>query len=435
MIAKRTGRIAYLMKRYPRLSETFILNEIAGMEDLGTELELFTLLQPEPPPHHPMVAQIRASLHHLPRGLIAKAKSVLVAHARCLWRTPFRYVTALGRAARLSVLSGRPLNTWKQYLRAAFVADRCVDLEIGLIHAHFANTPAAVAWFASAMTGIPFSVTTHAKDLYLTTRGALRAVMRDAKFVATCTRYNADYLKTVVANGDHGKIHVVYHGVALRRFGMRAQAAATSEEGRPPLILSVGRLVPKKGFSDLLAACRILQQDGIGFRCVIVGEGPLRARLQEEIALHRLVGVVELVGSLTHADLIKLYAQADVFALTPRIVSNGDRDGIPNVIAEAMATGVPVLSTSISGIPELVRNDYSGLLVPPGSPSAIAAALKKLLGDELVRERLAREGRNKVEQCFDGSETIKVLRALMHASTASRAPDLEFLAAEPVAMG
>ncbi len=413
MTTAHSPRVAYVMKRYPRLTETFILNEIAAMEGLGMELELFSLLQPEPPPHHPMVKDIKSPLHFLPGARVSKAMELARVHGRCLARAPSRYAAALGRAAVLSVISGRPFNTWKQFLRSAFVADHCVRRNVTLIHAHFANTPAAVAWFASVLSDIPFSFTTHAKDLYLTAPRALRRVSQDASFIATCTRYNADHLRSVLHARDQAKIRVIYHGVDIDRFGARAVAPGECD-GRVPLILSVGRLVPKKGFRDLIAACRMLRAEGIRFRCLIVGEGPLRASLQAAIERQGLADYVVLKGAMTHADLIALYNKADVFALSPRIVENGDRDGIPNVIVEAMASGVPVVSTWVSGIPELVQNYVTGLLVPSASPPALAAALRRLLGDVSYRSRLADNARARIEQDFDCRETTRALRDAMH---------------------
>lgn len=415
-----TARIAYVMKRYPRLSETFILYEIAGMEHLGARLELFTLLQPEPPPHHPKVTEIVAPLHHLPPSPLAKVATLLRAHARSARRDLSGYGRALWRATRYSVTSRRPFNTWKQFVRSAFIADRCATGGVTLIHAHFANTPAAVAWFANAMTGISFSITTHAKDLYLTSPAALRLVIRDCAFVATCTRYNADHLRKVVPERDRDKIHVVYHGVDPTSFAVRA--ADSSGSDHKPLILSVGRLVPKKGFDDLLKACRMLHEEGVPFHCMIVGEGPLRAEIAEYIERNDLSDVVTLRGAMTHADLIALYGHATLFTLSPRITANGDRDGIPNVIAEAMACSVPVVSTSVSGIPELVQNHVTGLLVAPGSPVALCDALRRLLADAPLRKRLACNAREKIEQHFNSRTTIKALHGLMDDATAPDCP-------------
>ena len=422
MMAAPSPRIAYVMKRYPRLTETFILNEIAVMERLGVKLELFSLLQPEPPPHHPMVNEVKATLHHLPPTLFAKLKRLVQTHASCIAHSPLGYARALGRAFGLSAISPAPLFVWKKFMWAGFVADGCRRRNVTLIHAHFANTPAAVAWFASAMSGIPYSFTTHAKDLYLTPPRVLRSRARDASFIATCTRYNADYLKGILPVGDHEKVHVVYHGIDACRFAMRAATAPQKAVGLPPLILSVGRLVPKKGFRDLIAACRTLDHNGIRFRCIIVGEGPLRGAMEADIARHGLSGIVTLKGAMTHADLVALYGEADIFVLSPCVVADGDRDGIPNVIVEAMASGVPVVSTSVSGIPELVQNDVTGLLVPSESQMALAAALRRLLGDPQYGTKLARNARARIERDFDCRETTKTLRDLMHNCTCGAQP-------------
>ena len=433
-----SSRVAYVMKRYPRLTETFILNEIAVMEALGVKLELFSLLQPEPPPHHPMVSEIKARLNHLPAAFFFKAKVLAKSHAANLRTEPLRYMRALGRAVYSSLRSRHPFDVLEQFVRAGFIAERGRREEISLLHGHFANAPTLVTWFASAMTGIPYSFTTHAKDLYLTAPGVIRRHVRDAAFVATCTSYNADYLKSLLPQRDHGKVHLVYHGIDLSRLAARSKESA-SESGGAPLILAVGRLVPKKGLGDLIAACEILQRAGLRFRCAIVGEGPLRATMEADIERRGLAGRVRLMGAMTHADLISVYRKADLFALPPCIVADGDRDGIPNVIAEAMAIGVPVVSTSVSGIPELVEHNVTGLLVPPESPEMLAAALRDLLGDPQAGARLARNARARLESDFDCRETTKALRDLMHGCACGgiheTAPAASFLAdaAKPAA--
>jgi glycosyltransferase involved in cell wall biosynthesis len=411
MTSTSSAPVAYLMKRYPRLSETFILNEIWVMESLGTPLELFSLLPPEPPPHHPLVGEIKARLHHLPLARGAKLQTLLAAHGRSLRAHPLRYGHALGRAFVASLQSRRPLSVWKQFVRAGFVADRCAARGVGLIHAHFANAPAAVAAFASVISGIPFSFTTHAKDLYLTSQRVLRRRVHDARFVTTCTGYNVDYLKGFLPAAEHDKVHLVYHGIDLARFSLRAPESPRANG--VPLILSVGRLVPKKGFADLIAACALLREQGIGFQCAIVGEGPLRAELAADIARRGLTQQVRLLGAMTHGELAKFYHQADIFALAPQIIANGDRDGIPNVIVEAMASGVPVVSTAVSGIPEVVRHERTGLLVPSESPAAFAEALRQLIGNPAIGVRLARAARELLEAELDCLETTQQLKTLM----------------------
>lgn len=408
-----SGTVAYVLKRYPRLSETFIINEIRAMERFGSRMLLFSLLPPEPPPHHPMVAEVRAPVRFLPQGLLRKSVTVAAAHFTSALMRPGAYSRAAGCALIWSATASSPLSVWKQFLRAGFIASECRRGRIRHIHAHFANAPAAAAHFASIMTGIPFSMTAHAKDLYLTPREVIRRRVRAATFVATCTAYNAEFLRENVAEECRDKVRLVYHGIDQASFFPEAETEGASPADSVPLVLAVGRLVPKKGHDDLLLACARLRDAGHVFRCRIIGNGEERERLLGMIRSHRLEGVVELAGSMTHEGLARLYRQARVFALSPRIESNGDRDGIPNVIVEAMASGLPVVSTRISGIPEIVRDRETGLLVPSGDPVALAEAIAELLTDDALAKRLARQARALVESDFDLWSNTRHLHALM----------------------
>jgi glycosyltransferase involved in cell wall biosynthesis len=422
MMPTIAGPVAYIMKRYPRLTETFILNEILAMERLGADLHIFSLLPPEPPPHHPAVQDVMAPVTHLPVAWGAKLAMLGRAHKAAIAAAPLRYLGAAGRAAWWSVQAPRPLSVWKQFIRGGFFATQCRQSGIRHIHAHFANAPAAVARFASLMTGIPYSFTTHAKDLYLTPKRVIQRRTAAATFVATCTGYNANYLREILPEEDRHKVNLVYHGIDLSLFTHQADQVAAA--GRVPVIMSVGRLVPKKGLDDLVAACALMRDRGIEFRCLIIGEGPLRNELQADINRHNLAGHVELRGAMTHAKLIALYREASIFALPPRITEDGDRDGIPNVIVEAMATGLPVVSTAVSGIPELVKHDLTGLLVPPNDPKALAAALQRLLADPRHAQQLAHAARGELERNFDCWENTKQLRSLIDADPCCR-PSLQ----------
>jgi glycosyltransferase involved in cell wall biosynthesis len=412
MIPPRNGPVAYVLKRYPRLTETFIVNEIRAMERLGANLELFSILPPEPPPHHPVVREVVAPLHSLPPGGPAKLTALARAHGAMIKAAPFRYMRTAGNAAVWSLTSRSPIAVWKAFVRAGFVAATCQRRGVRHIHAHFAHGPTGVARFASLMSDIPFSFTAHAKDLYLTPRRVIRERASAAEFVATCTAYNERYLRALLGPAAR-KVELVYHGIDLPLLAFRPSTTAAAPDLDERLVLSVGRLVPKKGHDDLIAACALLHASGNRFRCMIVGEGPLRAELASEIARRGLTGVVTLEGAMTHAKLIDLYRRADLFALAPRIAENGDRDGIPNVIAEAMAIGVPVVSTDVSGIPELVRQEKTGLLVPPRDPQALAAALARLLAAPDLAARLAREARALLEQDFNLWATTRKLHALV----------------------
>ena len=405
------GSVVYVLKRYPRLTETFILNEIRAMERLGERLHIFSLLPPEPPPHHPMVAEVRATVHAPPDGWRAKARVFAGAHLRMLGSVPLRYLGTFMLALGRTLSSRHPISLWRQFARAGVLAEMCRRQGVRHIHAHFANAPTSVAHFAHRMSGIPFSFTAHAKDIYLSRPAILRRHLRAAEFVATCTAYNAEFLRRIAPRLQPQRIHLVYHGIDLQNFA--AADACAPRYRRRARILAVGRLVPKKGHEDLIAACAVLRDQGVDFECEIVGSGPLLDALRAEIGRHALADRVVLSGPMTHRELIVRYREADLFVLAPRIAEDGDRDGIPNVIAEAMAVGVPVVATDVSGIPELVRHGYTGLLAPSQDPRALAAQIKRLLEDRQLGTQLARAARELLRREFDLWETTRDLHALM----------------------
>ena len=412
MSAPHRGPIVYVLKRYPRLTETFILNEIRAMERLGERLHIFSLLPPEPPPHHPMVAEVRAPVHAPPTRFAAQVRRVVGAHASVFAAAPLRYLAAVGLALRRTLTSRHPISLWRQFARAGVLAALCRRTGARHIHAHFANAPTSVAHFAHRMSGIPFSFTAHAKDIYLSRPAILRRHLHAAQFVTTCTAYNADYLRQIAPGLEPRRVHLVYHGIDLQNFAA-AEAPAVRARGGRARILSVGRLVPKKGHEDLLAACAWLLADGVDFECEIVGDGPLRAALTAEVERLGLSERVCFSGSMTHRDLLGRYRQADLFVLAPRIAEDGDRDGIPNVIAEAMAVGIPVVASEVSGIPELVRHGQTGWLAPSRDPAALAAAMRRILADAPLAERLAQSARSVLEREFDLWQTTRGLHALM----------------------
>ena len=418
---KTRRRTAYIMKRYPRLSETFILNEICAMEALGENLEIFSLLPPEPPPHHPEVARVKAPLTFPPIAFANKVAAFARAHAEVMAAAPAGYASALALVARrtLSLVARRtlsstsPLSSARQFLRAGFFAAEARRRGVTHLHAHFANAPAAVAEVMSRMLGIPFSFTAHAKDLYLTPASLIAERTAAAAFVATCTHYNVGYFNDILPAEQRAKINLVYHGVDLSRFRYRTPSYAFHDDDAPASILSVGRLVPKKGLDDLIEACAQLKDMGVAFRCRIVGEGPLRAALEAAIATRGLDGQVKLEGAMTQDKLVELFNAADLFVLSPRIMDDGDRDGIPNVIVEAAATGVPIVTTAISGIPELIEDGRTGLLVPSNDPQALALAMSRLLEDDSLGREMAAAVRARLEQCFDCGRNTGALRTLM----------------------
>lgn len=429
--APAAGGVAYILKGFPRTSETFITNEIHLLEEAGLRLSLFSLLRLTGQKQHAVVSEIKAVPEYLPettslkdegpvRWLKNNLSKFTHAHARLIAARPFRYLAALCTAVRCVFRyrregSLRPKFSFiKEFLLAGYIAERVVrDGGVRHLHAHFAHTSTTVAWFASCLTGLPFSFTAHAKDIYLKELNPgdlLRAKLRRARFVVTCTQANRRYLSAIF---NETPIHVIYHGLDTARF------APTGAQVRhdKPLILSVGRFVEKKGFTHLVEACRLLRDKGRDFECRIVGDGgDYRECVRALIHEWRLEDSVRICPAVTQEELIGVLREATLFALPCQVAESGDRDGIPNVLVEAMASGLPVVSTAISGIPELIVNGKNGLLVPERDAAALAAALERLLDDAALCERLGAAGRATVCRNFDARRNVRALYALFAES-------------------
>jgi glycosyltransferase involved in cell wall biosynthesis len=260
---------------------------------------------------------------------------------------------------------------------------------------------ATVALVAGRLLNVPYSVTAHANDIYVNPV-LLPEKLSEAKFVATCTGYNRQYLSGIVPL--NGKLHCFYHGLDLEKY----------RSGKPsqldmPLITAVGQLKEKKGFHYLLKACQTLKLRGYAFHCQIIGEGPMRASLERQIRELSLEAYVALRGALPHQEVIHEYQRSMIFALPCITASDGDRDGIPNVLLEAMAMQLPVVSTQHSGIPEVVRDEVSGLLVPPADEQALAEALARLLDEPVLRSQMGSQGRQTVTENFNSMRNAKRL--------------------------
>jgi glycosyltransferase involved in cell wall biosynthesis len=425
--APPAGGVAYILKGFPRTSETFITNEIFLLEQLGLRLSLFSLLRLTGQKQHAVVDEIKAAPEYLPettslkdegpaRWLRNNLSKFTGAHARLIAARPLCYLAAFFTAVRCSFRyrregSLRPKFSFiKEFLLAGHIAERVLaDGGVRHLHAHFAHTSTTVAWFTSRLTGLPFSFTAHAKDIYLKELNPgdlLRAKLRRARFVVTCTRANRDHL---AALSRETPIHVIYHGLDTARFAPPGTRAARDK----PLILSVGRFVEKKGFTFLVEACRLLRARGRDFECRIVGDGgDYRERVRALIRELGLEDSVRVCPAVTQEELIGVLGEATLFALPCQVVESGDRDGIPNVLVEAMATGLPVVSTDISGIPELIVDGENGLLVPERDAAALAGAIERLLDDAALRGRLGAAGRATVCRDFDARRNVRALYAL-----------------------
>jgi glycosyltransferase involved in cell wall biosynthesis len=411
--------IGYLVKTYPKLSETFILNEILELERQGLHLHLFSLRRPSDTKFHPSVSRVQADVTYIPTLLPdfswRDARSLLWTHAQLFWQNPVRYVNTL------RFYGDRPEEKrWNEFWQGGFLALKMQQLGINYLHVHFANIPAATAEIAKRFCGVPFSITAHAKDIYLSDPAALNRKFADAELVLTCTDFNRQYL-TEIAN-HNTPIHLAYHGLDLQRFTSNKPAnhlnsldnnQPHSSHASMPHLLSVGRFCEKKGFFYLLEACSWLKRQGYSFRCTIVGYGPLQPQIERFIQEHHLTDAVHLAGKLTQDQLIALYQQADLFVLPCIVTEEGDRDGIPNVLLEAMAMSVPVISTRISGISELIDSGQTGILVPQKDTEALAQAIEQLLLQPELRTQLGLAGRARVRRSFALSRNVQQVKDLL----------------------
>lgn len=430
------GTVAYILKGFPRLSEMFIASEIYRLERLGVRLRLHVIKPADEPGRHSLAERINAKPEYLPattslsqttswRWLRANLRKFLPGLRRTLRRRPAGVLHAAVAACAQAIRARKSFWSWprkvylKEFLQAAAIADRLLDApDVRHIHAHFSHGAATVAWLASLMTGLPFSFTAHAKDIYcesLNPAGLLRRKMRAARFVVTCTDANREHLLKVAPNT---RVQCIYHGLNAEFEGLLKKSSEARSRQHRLRALGVGRLVPKKGFDVLVEACAVLRRRNVPFEALIVGpHGEHEAELRRRIRLHELENYIQLTGPMDQSKLYEEYRRASAFCLPCRVLDNGDRDGIPNVLMEAMACGLPVITTPVSGIPEIVRDGVNGQLIPPDDPEALADALLSLDRDRQLAESLSREARATVRKRFDGEQFAAQLAALFREVT------------------
>jgi len=423
--------LAVVVKGYPRLSETFIAQELLALERRGIDLVIVSLRRPTDRFTHPIHAEIRSPVLYLPEYLHEAPGRVLGA-----WKTA-RRLPGYPRARSMwlaDLARDRTRNRVRRFGQALVLAAEAGCLRS--VHAHFLHTPASVARYASAMLGIGWSFSAHAKDVWTTPGWEKREKLADARFGVTCTRANHDHLAALAPSPD--VVELVYHGLDHGRFpaGVRRRPPRDGLDPSDPVrILSVGRLVEKKGFDDLLGS---LAKVSPALSCTldVVGAGPLEARLRREAVALGLGERVRWHGSLPHDRVVEHFAAADVFVLASRITADGDRDGLPNVLMEAQLLGASCVATRVSGIPELIEHEVNGLLVPPGDTGAMAAALERAIVDPGLRVRLAEAGRRVVTTRFsfeDGVDRIADRLTAASHPVPGPAPAGDFAVREPVA--
>jgi glycosyltransferase involved in cell wall biosynthesis len=386
-------KVAYVMSRFPKLTETFVLFEMLAVEEQGVDVGLYPLLRERERVIHPDAIPLTDRARFQP----FLSRAILRSQLAFLRRSPRTYLTTLWAVLR---------GTWGSlnfFVGAAAIfpkvahAARLMTAEgVDHVHCHFANHPAAAGFVIHRLTGIPFSFTAHGFDLHVDRR-MLCAKIAEAAFVVPVSEYNRELI--VEECGEHArrKLVLIHCGVDTRFF----RPAEAPDDRGPFSILCVGKLHEVKGQTHLVEACRLLSEAGIDFACTLVGDGPDRSALTRQIAESGLEERVAILGERDRLEIAGLLSSAHVLAAPSVPTRSGKREGIPVVLMEAMSAGVAVVASGLSGVPELVEDGVNGLLVPPGDAAALAAALGRLHADPLLRRRLAQNGRDKVLAEFD----------------------------------
>lgn len=395
--------LAYVLKRFPRLSETFIAAELIELQRQGERVTVFATSRPDEAVRHAFLDELRVPVVYLPHRPLGEPVRV----SRALLRVVRRHPRGWLRAAAWSLWPPRLVGV-RRLLQATVLRDELACADIDHLHAHFATTAARLANLAWRMDGPTYSVTTHAKDIWHqeVRQDHLRDKLGHAAFVATVSSPNQRHLSSLLDAG--APVHVVPNSVDLRR--VRCSGPRQPEPG---LVLTVARLVEKKGIGDLIAACAMLTRRGRPVRLEIVGEGPERRSL--EASARSLCLDVAFRGALPQEQVLERYQQAEVFCLPCVVASTGDRDGLPTAVLEAMALGVPVITTAVNGLAEAVLDGDTGLVVPERRPEALADALEQVLADPALASALACRARSHVERGFSLETSVARLRSLFPA--------------------
>ena len=396
-------RVGYVVKRYPRYSETFIVNEILAHEEAGLDVEIFALRGPEDTHFQDIISRVRAPVTYLPDRLQKTSDFWLTlqnaaGHCPTLWNTIGHFA---GTDAR-------------EIAHGSALAALAVERGITHLHAHFATSAATAARFASHVTGIPYTFTAHAKDIFHDSVDPvdLAGKITDARAVVTVSDFNVDYLNERYPSAAQ-KIHRIYNGLDLQRFPF------TPAGDRRPTIVAVGRLVEKKGFEYLIEACARLRDRGVPFTCKIVGSGEREAALRDLIVQRGLQAEVDMLGSRPQREVIEIVRSAAVMAAPCIVGADGNRDGLPTVVLEAMALGTPCVGTDVTGMPEALIDEETGTCLAQRDVGALAQALDDYLTDSGRRERVAAAARRHIEREFDVHRNAAAVRALFQSHAVS----------------
>tara|TARA_R110001592_G_scaffold67203_3_gene206098 strand:+ start:876 stop:2156 length:1281 start_codon:yes stop_codon:yes gene_type:complete len=396
--------LAIVVKGYPRLSETFIAQEILGIQQAGIPYRIVSLRHPTDKKRHPIHERITGYIDYLPEYVYQEPLRVVRSWLKV------RKLPGYRRAVNIwwqDYRRDRTPNRARRFVQAIVMAAELPD-DITRIYAHFLHTPASVARYCAIMRGIPWSCSAHAKDIYTSADWDMREKLRDMDWLVTCTKANVDYLQELAE--DPSKVHLLYHGLDFSRFPEKLPDREMRDGGnadQPVTILSVGRLVGKKGYDDLLRALAKLPKD-LSWRFVHIGggSGDKYRKLAAELGIS---GRCEWQGARDQKEVIAACQSADLFVLASRIQKDGDRDGLPNVLMEAQLCGLAAVSTAISAIPELIEDGVNGLLVPQRNPDELAKALQTMISNPKQRDEMGRKGNEIVRRDFSFYSGMKDL--------------------------
>lgn len=401
-------KLLVVLKGYPRLSETFIAQELRGLERAGFDLTIISMRRPTDKKRHPVHDEIRANVVYLPEYLYQEPLRVLRGLLASFFKPGF------GQLMRLfwkDLKRDFTPNRGRRLGQAMVLAHEWPDNGQWL-HAHFIHTPASVTEYTSLLTGIPWTCSAHAKDIWTSPDWELSEKLERARWAVTCTRTGHEHLQALSPHPE--RVHLSYHGLDLERFGHVDQPRSRRDGSTaqdPVRIVSVGRAVKKKGYDVLLRALAMLPPDQ-HWQFTHIGGGDELAGLKLLADELGIAGRISWKGAMAQEDVLDLYRQSDIFALACRITADGDRDGLPNVIVEACSQNLVCVSTNISGIPELLTDDVNGLVVPPEDPVQFAQALARLIADPQLRHRLGDAAEHQVRYHFDYHASIRQLAAL-----------------------
>jgi glycosyltransferase involved in cell wall biosynthesis len=412
--------IAVLLKGYPRLSETFIAQEIRALEERGLKLRLYSMRHPTDTKRHPIHSEIEAPVTYLPEYLYQEPRRVL----RAWWK--LRKTAFYGKAVRVwwrDLKRDRTPNRVRRFGQALVMV---AELPEGVrhIYAHFLHTPASVARYAAILSLRPWSVSAHAKDIWTSPDWEKQEKLADCDWAVTCTAVGAAHLaeQAVLGGVSSQRVGLVYHGLDLRRFPTAPPRglADGSDPNKPVRLLSVCRAVEKKGLDDLLAALARLPAD-LAWTLEHIGGGPLLPTLRAAADRLGVSDRITWLGAMAQTEVVEAYGRADIFVLPSKIAGDGDRDGLPNVLMEAATQGVPLLATNVSAIPEFIHDGNTGRLTAPGDAAALAEALMEMIQKPEWRLALGRAGEVRVREIFDFGEGCDQVATLLGVPSPTKA--------------